>query len=54
VIVDDFDVLGAFILPDEADAPLVIDPDAVLSRSVSEELFQVIPWITPAVHNGKR
>jgi hypothetical protein len=30
VVVDDFDVIGIAILPAEADAPLLIDADAIL------------------------
>ena len=30
VVVDDLDVLGPGVGPDETDAPLLVDPDAVL------------------------
>ncbi len=30
MIVDNFDILHAFIRPDKANAELVVDPDAVL------------------------
>jgi len=33
VLVDDFNVVGISASPHEADAPLTIDPDAVLTRS---------------------
>jgi hypothetical protein len=33
VVVDDFDIGGPFLSPDETDAPLVIDPDGVLATT---------------------
>ena len=41
-VVHDLDVDGSGIGPDEADPPLLVDPDAVLSCSVSAECFQAI------------
>ena len=35
VVIDDFDLHGALVGPDEADAPLVVYADAVLSGSVA-------------------
>ena len=35
VVVDDFDLHGSLVGPDEADAPLVVYADAVLSGSVA-------------------
>ena len=35
VVVDDFDLHGDLVDPDEADAPLVVNSDAVLSDSVA-------------------
>lgn len=35
MVVDKFDVVSAVRLPHEADAPLVVHPDAVLALSVS-------------------
>ena len=32
IIVDDLDGIGVTVVPDEADAPLIVDPDAVLPR----------------------
>ena len=34
--------VGAAVLPDETDAPLVVDPDTVLANSVPFEGFRVI------------
>jgi hypothetical protein len=31
MIVDDFDLVALPFVPDKADAPLVVDPDAVLA-----------------------
>jgi hypothetical protein len=42
VIVDDLDLITITILPDEADTDLVIDPDAMLSLSVSLQSFQTV------------
>jgi hypothetical protein len=35
MIVDDFNLVHIAISPNKTDAPLIVDPDAVLSRSVS-------------------
>jgi hypothetical protein len=42
MIIDDFNVFSAGFRPAEADAPLPIDSDAVLSGSISLERFQPI------------
>jgi hypothetical protein len=42
VVLDDLDVVGVTIVPYKADAPAVIDPDAILSRSIPCELFEAI------------
>lgn len=42
VIVVNFDLIGISVVPDEADAPLVIDPDAVVTRPVAAQLLQSI------------
>lgn len=44
MVIDYLDVMGVAVLPDEADAPLVIDADAPLIRSVSAELLEPIAW----------
>src|SRR5262245_89272 len=43
VVVDDLDVEGVVVLPDEADAPLIVDANAVLTCSVP---FQVLQMVT--------
>ena len=42
VVIDDFDVVGIAVFPAEADAPLLIDPDAELSVAASFECFQAV------------
>jgi hypothetical protein len=42
VIVHNLCIVGISITPDEADAVLVIDPDAVLSTAVTRQCFQAI------------
>ncbi len=32
------------IAPDKADAPLIIDPDRVLSFPISSQRLQLVPW----------
>jgi len=44
VVVHDFDIQRITILPTETDAPLVIDPDAMLSLSIALQGFQTIAW----------
>jgi len=42
MVVDNLDVIGVTIAPRKADAPAVIDPNAILSRSIPCQLFQAI------------
>jgi hypothetical protein len=42
VVINDLDLMGA-VLPDEANAPLIIDSNAVLSPPVPSEGFQAVP-----------
>jgi len=42
VIVDDLDVMGVAVAPDEADSEPVVDPDAVLTPSVAAQRFQPV------------
>ena len=37
MIVDDFDLVALPFVPDKADAPLVIDPDAVLAYALRSQ-----------------
>jgi hypothetical protein len=43
VVVDDLDVIGATVAPGEAEAELIIDPDAVLAAAISREKFEAVP-----------
>jgi hypothetical protein len=42
MVVDNLDVFGDALTPDKANAPLVIDPDAVLAVAVTLEGFQSV------------
>ena len=42
MVVDDLDVFGVVAGPSEADAPLVIDANTVLSRALTTQLLQPI------------
>ena len=42
MLVYDFNVFGIAIHPDKTDAPLVVDPDAVLSFPVPMQCFQSV------------
>jgi hypothetical protein len=43
MIVYDLHVIGISIVPAKANAPLIVNPDAVLPQSVSTQWFQPIP-----------
>jgi hypothetical protein len=42
VIDDDLDVMSVVVDPPEADAPLIVDPDAVLTRATASQPFESI------------
>jgi hypothetical protein len=42
VIVDDLDVMGISVVPDEADPPLLVDADAVLASPIPEQGLEPI------------
>jgi len=42
MIVHDLDVVGLTVFPPEADPPLVVDANAVLTRAISVKLLQTI------------
>ena len=44
MIVNDLNVCGTFGRPHETDAKLVIDPNAVLTRTISCKGFQSVSW----------
>ena len=43
MIIDDFDVFGP-VGPSEANTPLIVDADTVLSVPIAGERFQSISW----------
>jgi hypothetical protein len=43
VIIDDLDAVRIAFGPSKADTPLVVDPNAVLSRSIAVEFLKTIP-----------
>src|SRR6185312_4768911 len=54
MVVNDFNFMGVATLPEEADAPLVVDPDAVLAFAVALQGFQAIGWRNAEVIQGRR
>jgi hypothetical protein len=44
MIIDDLDVFSAYVSPTKTDAKLIVDPDAMLARSISPEHLQMIAW----------
>jgi hypothetical protein len=44
MIVYDFNIVSVPLAPTEADTPLVIDPNAVLSLPVSSQFLKAISW----------
>jgi len=44
MIINDFHFKGIMPLPEEAKAELIINPDTVLSFSISLQYFQLVPW----------
>ena len=49
MIVHDLDLVGVTIVPDEAHAPLIIDPDTVLPPSVAPERLETIAGRCPQI-----
>ena len=47
MIIDDFDVERVAVGPLKTDAPLAVDPDAVLTNNVTPETPIVIRWLSP-------
>jgi hypothetical protein len=42
VIVDDLHLVRVSIAPSEADSPLIVDPDAMLTRPIAPQRFQPV------------
>ncbi len=54
VVVDDFDIGGAFLSPGETDAPLVIDADGMLAATVTGQRFEpVCGWRAQVVKSAR-
>src|SRR5690625_2545166 len=49
VVVDEFDIVRTSISPDEAETPLRVHSDAVLSTTIPDEAFQAVPRWDPQV-----
>jgi hypothetical protein len=49
MIVDNLYPVGIFLSPLETDSPLVINPNAVLPRTISRELFQPVRGRNPKI-----
>jgi hypothetical protein len=42
VIVDDLHIVGVSVVPDEADAVLIVDPNTVLAMSIARERLESV------------
>ncbi|HET7540187.1 MAG TPA: hypothetical protein VFK05_09955 [Polyangiaceae bacterium] len=54
MIVDDLDIVRVGSKPAEADAPLIIDSDAVLANPVPGEFLEAIGWRNAEVEEAGR
>jgi hypothetical protein len=52
VVVHDLDVVGASGTPSKAEAPLLVDADAVLAGTVAGQLLEAVTWRDPEVTKG--
>jgi hypothetical protein len=44
MIIDDLDAFRRALAPDEADSPLIVDPDTVLTLSVTAQSLKPVSW----------
>ena len=44
MIIDDLRVVSISVMPDKADAKLIVDPNAVLPQSISGEGLEPVAW----------
>ena len=49
MVIHDLDIVRIAVRPTKADAPLIVDPDAVLSRPIALEPLEPIPGWHPKV-----
>ena len=54
MVVDDLDVMGVALLPGEADAPLVVDANTVLSFAVAVQSLKAVSGRRAQIHQGDR
>jgi hypothetical protein len=52
MVVNDLDIIGLALSPDEADAPSIIDPDAVLTFSISRKPPQPVAGWRPEIREN--
>ena len=52
MVIDDLHTVGVTSHPAKADAPLVIDPDAVLALAITLERLKPIGWRNPQIVQG--
>jgi hypothetical protein len=51
MVIGDFDFIGVTFLPNKTDPVLLIDPDAVLIRSITFQTLQTIAWRHSELHD---
>jgi len=49
VVIGYLNIVGITVTPSEADAPLIVDPNAVLPSTISFELLKSVPWWQPQI-----
>jgi hypothetical protein len=54
MVVDDFDMRRSSLIPYKADAPLIIDPDRILSLAIRSKRFEAIAGRDAKVTQGAR
>jgi hypothetical protein len=54
VVIDNLNVVGVTLAPRKADPPALIDPNAVLSHSIPDQLLEAIGWGNLQIIEGMR
>ena len=44
MVVGDFDLVGVAVPPNEAQPPLIVDPNAVLALTIPSQFFESVAW----------
>ena len=52
MVIDDLDQLSAAVSPDKAEAPLIVDADAVLPSAIALEGLQPVAWRRAQIEEG--